>query len=171
MITANAKGAHTLVIGGTNTYAGVNGTYNGTSRTDTDLVDAINAGITADPELAQGGLAGHDRAAATPHPGLEQRHLLPPQHGRQRGNREHRLRRHRNGELRRTDRRRSRKLTCWTPTAPPRPRPSTISALAYGNDDQAITVSANDANGALQTNTITLRKNERPQPAQRPQHR
>jgi flagellin len=31
-----------------------------------------------------------------------------------------------------------------------------FSALAFGNDDQAITVSANDSNGALQTKTITL---------------
>ena len=31
-----------------------------------------------------------------------------------------------------------------------------FSALTYGTDDQSITISANDANGALQTKTITL---------------
>ena len=31
-----------------------------------------------------------------------------------------------------------------------------FSALTYGTDDQSLTVSANDANGALQTKTITL---------------
>src|SRR5262249_24360174 len=48
VITANGNGAHTLVIAGSNTYAGLNGTYQGTSRTDADLVSALNAGIATD---------------------------------------------------------------------------------------------------------------------------
>src|SRR5215831_274059 len=56
VITANNKGAHSLVIGGTNTYAGLNGTYTGTSRTAADLVSALNAGIASDSELSKAGL-------------------------------------------------------------------------------------------------------------------
>src|SRR5262249_6157394 len=55
-IVANQKGAHSLAIAGTNTYAGLNGTYKGTSRTGADLVASLNAGINADPELSKAGL-------------------------------------------------------------------------------------------------------------------
>src|SRR5262249_2723248 len=56
VITSNTKGAHSLAIGGTNTYAGLNGTYTGASRTAADLVSAINAGIAVDSELSQAGM-------------------------------------------------------------------------------------------------------------------
>jgi len=155
VITANAKGAHTLVIGGTNTYAGINGTYNGTSRTAADLVSAINGGIAADPNLASAGLLGTASGnvltlassngtyfrlntggtAATANTGFGVAGTANFAGLTVGGSRIHVL--DSNG------------ATHTTALA--------YSALAYGSDDQAITVSANDPNGALQTLTVTLR--------------
>ena len=56
MITSQTLGAHTLTIGGTNTYAGLNGTYTGTSRTDTSVKDALNAAFSASATLQKAGL-------------------------------------------------------------------------------------------------------------------
>ena len=56
VITSQIQGAHTLTIGGTNTYAGLNGTYTGTARTETSLKDALNAAFSASSTLQKAGL-------------------------------------------------------------------------------------------------------------------
>jgi flagellin len=154
-ITANGAGAHSLVIAGSNTYAGLNGTYTGTSRTAANLVDAVNAGINADAELSKAGLQasvdGSNVLTLASSNGTEFRlnvggtattanlgfgttgtaSFAGPTVG--------------NSNLSVRD------ASGSTQTAA-----INFSALQYGNDDQAITISANDSNGALQTKTITL---------------
>jgi flagellin len=154
-IEALSKGAHTLVIGGTNTYAGLSGTYTGTARTASNMVDAINAGITADAELSKAGLL------ATQSGGIV---TLASSNGTNfrlsvgnstittgtigfgtAGSGSY------GGPTIGTSNLSVRDASGSTQTAA-----IDFSALAYGNDDQAITLSANDGNGALQTKTITL---------------
>ena len=156
VITANSTGAHSLVIGGSNTYAGLNGTYTGTSRTDSDLVNAINAGIAGDAELSKAGLqasidGGHILTVASSN-GTNFRLNIggtattanlgfgtagtASYAGPTTGNS---------------------KLSVIDANGSTQTSAINFSALQYGNDDQAITISANDGNGALQTKTITLR--------------
>jgi flagellin len=155
-IEANTKGAHTLMIGGTNTYAGLNGTYTGTSRTAADLVSAINGGIAANATLAGAGLL------ATTSGG----NVLTLASG--------------NGTYFRlnTGGSAANSSTGFGVAGTANFAGLTVgsslvhvldshgatqtdalnfSALAFGSDDQAVTVSANDPNGALQTLTVTLR--------------
>src|SRR5262249_53265545 len=56
MITSQTLGAHTLAIGGTHTYARLNGTYTGTSRSDNSVKDALNAAFSASSTLQKAGL-------------------------------------------------------------------------------------------------------------------
>jgi flagellin len=156
VITANGKGAHSLVIGGNNTYAGLNGTYTGTSRTAADLVSALNAGITADPELSKSGLqASADGSnvltlassngtnfrlnvggtATTANAGFGTAGTANFT-GATVG---------------------SSNLSVLDANGASQTAAISFGALAYGSDDQAITISANDTNGALQTKTITIR--------------
>jgi flagellin len=156
VITANAKGAHSLVIGGTNTYAGLNGTYKGVSRTGGDLVSAINAGIASNTGLLNAGLQASisggnvltiassngtyfrlntGGSAATSNTGFGVAGAANFA-GLTTGN----------SNLHVLDANGATQTTALN-----------FSALAYGSDDQAVTVSANDTNGALQTMTISLR--------------
>ncbi|HXA52636.1 MAG TPA: flagellin, partial [Candidatus Acidoferrum sp.] len=153
-ITANGAGAHSLVIGGNNTYAGLNGTYTGTSRTSANLVDAINAGINSDAELSKAGLQASSSSGTL---------TLASSNGT-----EFRL----NVGGTATTANLGFGTTGTAAFAGPTVGNSNLSvrdasgstqtaainfsALAYGNDDQSLTISANDSNGALQTKTITL---------------
>lgn len=156
VITANSKGAHSLVIGGTNTYAGLNGTYRGTSRTDTDLVSAINGGIAADPELSSAGLlatvtGGHVLTLASSNGTY--------------------FRLNNGGSAANADAGfgvagtanfggltvGASRIHVLDSNGATQTTALAYAALAYGSDDQAITISANDTNGALQTLTVTLR--------------
>jgi flagellin len=154
VVTANGAGAHSLVIGGNNTYAGLNGTYTGTSRTAANLVDAINAGISGDAELSKAGLqasvSGSTLTLASSN-GTEFRlnvggtattanigfgtagtaGFAGPTVGNS-------------------------KMSVIDANGSSQTAAINFSALQYGNDDQALTISANDSNGALQTKTITL---------------
>jgi flagellin len=157
VITANAKGAHNLVIAGTNTYAGLNGSYTGASRTGADLVAALNGGFAADSELLKAGLqatisggnvltiasnngtyfrlnTGGTAASANAGFGVAGTANF------------------------------SSTLTAATSNLSVRDASGSsqttainFSSLAYGNDDQSITVAANDINGMLQSTTFTLR--------------
>ena len=153
-ITANGAGAHSLVIGGNNTYAGLNGTYTGTSRTSANLVDAINAGINSDAELSKAGLQASSSSGTL---------TLASSNGT-----EFRL----NVGGTATTANLGFGTTGTAAFAGPTVGNSNLSvrdasgstqtaainfsSLAYGNDDQSLTISANDSNGALQTKTITL---------------
>ncbi|MDE3165487.1 MAG: flagellin, partial [Acidobacteriota bacterium] len=155
VIASNTKGAHTLTIGGTNTYGGLNGTYTGTSRSDTDLVSALNAGFAADPELSKAGLqatvdAGHvvtissqngtnfrlntGGTAATANTGFGTAGTAGFT-GATVG---------------------ASNISVLDANGVTQTAGISFASLAYGNDDQAITISANDPNGVLQTKTITL---------------
>jgi flagellin len=156
VINANAKGAHSLVIAGTNTYAGLNGTYKGLSRTGADLVSAINAGIASNTGLLNGGLQASisggnvltvassngtyfrlntGGSAATSNTGFGVTGTANFA-GLTTGNS---------------------KIHVLDANGATQTTALNFSALAYGSDDQAVTVSANDTNGALQTMTISLR--------------
>ena len=158
VIEALAKGAHTMVIGGTQTAftAGAGSTATGTSRTAGDLVNAINAGITADPELAKAGLlATKDGSNVI---------TLASSNGTN-------FRLNVGGSTATTGdigfgttgtaayagpTVGSSNLSVRDANGATQTAAINFSALAYGNDDQSITLSANDGNGALQTKTITL---------------
>ena len=155
-ITANSTGAHSLAIAGTNTYAGLNGTYTGTARSASSLVDSLNAGFAADPELSKAGLTaskdGSNVLTITSSNGTNFRlnvggstattgdagfgtagtaAYAGPTVG-------------------------ASNLSVRDASGSTQTSAINFSALAYGNDDQSITLSANDTNGALQTKTITL---------------
>ena len=158
MITAKKPGAHTLLIGGAAAAAGqlnLAGSYTGTSRTADDLVSALNAGFAADPELSKAGLqANRDGGnvltiassngtnfrlnvggtAATANTGFGTTGTANFAGLTSGGSNLHVL--DANGAS--------------------QTQAISFSSLAYGNDDQSLTISANDSNGALQTKTITL---------------
>jgi flagellin len=155
VITANAKGAHSLVIGGTNTYAGLNGTYTGTSRTDTDLIAALNAGFATDAELSKAGLqatvdGSHVITVASSN-GTNFRLNVGGTASTADAGFGTAGTANFAGATVGTSKVSVRDANGSTQTAA-----LNFSALAYGNDDQAITISANDSNGVLQTKTITL---------------
>ena len=158
VITANDPGAHTLVIGGAAAGAGelnIAGTYTGTSRTVGDLVNALNAGFAADSELSKAGLqatkdgsdiltiassngtnfrlnvGGTDTTADAGFGTTGTAAFAGPTVGNS-------------------------KLSVLDANGATQTAAIAFSALAYGNDDQSLTISANDTNGALQTKTITL---------------
>ena len=158
VITANDPGAHTLVIGGAAAGAGelnIAGTYTGTSRTAGDLVNALNAGFAADSELSKAGLqatkdgsdiltiassngtnfrlnvGGTDTTADAGFGTTGTAAFAGPTVGNS-------------------------KLSVLDANGATQTAAIAFSALAYGNDDQSLTISANDTNGALQTKTITL---------------
>ncbi|MDE3165497.1 MAG: flagellin [Acidobacteriota bacterium] len=155
-ITSQTLGAHTLTIGGTNTYAGLNGTYTGTARTASSLVDALNAGFAADSDLSKAGLtASKDGSnvltiassngtnfrlnvggstATTGNAGFGTAGTAAyagPTVG-------------------------ASALSVRDASGATQTAGISFSALTYGNDDQSLTISANDSNGALQTKTISL---------------
>jgi len=156
VITANNKGAHSLVIGGTNTYAGLNGTYTGTSRTAADLVSALNAGIASDSELSKAGLqasvsGGNVLTVASSNGTNFRLNVGGTATTADTG-------------FGTTGTANFAGLTSGTSNVSvldangaSQTAAINFGALAYGNDDQAITISANDTNGALQTKTITIK--------------
>jgi flagellin len=57
VITANAKGGHSVVIGGAGaTTLGINGTITGNGRSGQSIADVLNSGFAADAELTAAGL-------------------------------------------------------------------------------------------------------------------
>jgi len=156
VVTSNTAGAHSLVIGGTNTYASLNGTYTGTSRSDSSVVDALNAGIAADSELSKAGLkasadGSHVLTIASSN-GTNFRlnvggtganadagfgvvgtaNFAGPTVGNS-------------------------KVSVLDANGVTQTAAIGFASLAYGSDDQSLTISANDSNGALQTKTITIK--------------
>jgi flagellin len=156
VITANAKGAHTLVIGGTNTYAGLNGTVKGTSRTGGDLAAAVNAGIAANTTLQTAGLqasvSGGDVLTVASSNGTYFR--LNTGGSATTSNTGYGVVGSANFAGLTTG---NSKIHVLDANGATQTTALDFSALAYGSDDQAVTVSANDTNGALQTMTISLR--------------
>jgi flagellin len=154
-IVSNTLGAHSLTIAGTNTYAGLNGVYRGASRTDTDLRDALNAAFSANSNLQKAGLqasvdGSHNvtiasnngtyfrvnaaGTAATANIGFGVAGATYT--GATVGNSN---------------------ISVADSSGATNTQAIDFTALTYGSDDQAITVSANDSTGALQTKTITLK--------------
>jgi flagellin len=154
MITSQTLGAHTLTIGGTNTYAGLNGTYTGTSRSDTSLKDALNAAFSANSALQKAGLqatvdGGHNVTIASNN-GTEFRvNTSTTAAGADIGFG------HAGASFTGVTVNSS-KVSVLDANGTSNTQAISFGALTYGTDDQSITVSANDANGALQTKTITL---------------
>jgi flagellin len=156
VITANGKGAHTLVIAGSNTYAGLNGTYKGTSRTDADLVSALNAGIATDSELSKAGLQATVNGSSVVTVASGNGTYFRLNAGGTAATA--------NTGFGTTGTANFAGLTVGTSNVSvldangaTQTTAIDFASLVYGSDDQAITVSANDSNGALQTKTITLR--------------
>ena len=155
-ITSLTLGAHSLTIGGTNGYAGLNGTYRGTARSDTDLKNALNAAFAADAQLLAAGLQ------AT----VDGSHFVTVASA--------------NGTYFRVNTGgtgasatigfgvagttgfagltvNSSNISLADAQGISATGALAFSPMQYGNDDQAITFSANDSAGVLQTMTITLR--------------
>ncbi|MGA2269375.1 MAG: flagellin [Bryobacteraceae bacterium] len=154
-ITSLTKGAHSMAIAGTNTYAGLNGTYLGTARTDTDLQSALNAAFDASSVLQAAGLqatvdGSHNFTIASSNGTYFRLNTATTAATANIGY----------GVTGAT----FAGLTVGTSNVSLADANGTsntgaiaFSAMNYGNDDQAITVSANDSSGVLQTQTITLR--------------
>jgi flagellin len=153
-VTSQTLGAHTLTIGGTNTYAGLNGIYTGTSRTDTSLKDALNAAFSASSTLQKAGLQatvdGSHKLTIASNNGTAFRvntsttgaladigfgHVGAAFGGLTVNNSN---------------------VSVLDANGVTNTQAISFGALAYGTDDQGFTVSANDNNGALQTLTFTL---------------
>jgi flagellin len=153
-IVSNTKGAHTLTIAGTNSYAGLNGTYTGVSRTSADLKDALNAAFSANSNLQEAGLqatvdggnnvtlasnngtyfrvnAAGSAATANIGFGVAGSTYTGATAG-------------------------DSLISVQDSQGATNTQAINYTALTYGSDDQAITVSGNDSTGALQTKTITL---------------
>jgi flagellin len=154
--TSLVQGAHTVTIGGTTDVTGLasGASFTGLARTDTNLRDAFNAAFSASSTLQKAGLqatvdAGHNFTIASSngtafrintsttgalgdigfgHTGVAFGGLTVN-----------------NSNVSMLDANGS------TDT-----QAISFGALTYGTDDQSLTVSANDSNGALQTLTFTL---------------
>ena len=159
VITANTKGAHGLTIGGTNTYAGLNGTYKGTSRTDADLVSAINAGIAANTTLLSAGLQASVDGSHVLTLGSANGTYFRLNTGGSAASSSTGFGVAGAGSFTGVTSNASH-LHVLDANGASQSTALDFSALSFGNDDQAITVSANDANGTLQTMTITLRNDD-----------
>jgi flagellin len=156
VITANQAGAHSLVIGGNNTYAGLNGTYTGAARTASSVVDALNAGIAEDSELSKAGLQASKNGSNVL--------TIASSNGTN-------FRLNVGGTAATADAGfgvagtanfagptvNASALSTRDANGATQTNAISFSALQYGNDDQALTVTANDGNGALQTKTITIK--------------
>ena len=153
-ITSHTMGAHTLTIGGTTTYRVDTGTtITGTARTETNLRDALNAAFSASSTLQTAGLqatvdGGHHFTIASNNGTYFRMNTSTT------GRFRHRFRAC-GSELRRFDGEQfqGERAGCQRHDEHPGDR---FSALSYGSDEQSITVSANDDNGAIQTLTFTL---------------
>ncbi len=154
MITSQTLGAHTLTIGGTNTYAGLNGTYTGTSRTDNSVKDALNAAFSASSTLQKAGLqatvdGSHNFTIASNNGTSFRVNTSTTAAGADIGFG------HAGAAFAGLTVNNS-KVSVLDANGTTNTQAISFSALTYGTDDQSLTVSANDANGALQTKTITL---------------
>ena len=153
-ITSQTLGAHTLTIGGTNTYAGLNGTYTGTSRTDNSVKDALNAAFSASSTLQKAGLqatvdGGHNFTIASNNGTSFRVNTSTTAAGADIGLG------HAGAAFAGLTVNNS-KVSVLDANGTTNTQAISFGALTYGTDDQSLTISANDANGALQTKTITL---------------
>jgi flagellin len=155
VITSNTKGAHSLTIGGTNTYAGLNGAYTGTSRTAADLVNALNAGIAVDPELSAAGLSASKSGGNVLTVASSSNTFFRLNVGGTGASANAGFGVTGTANFAGLTVNSSRVYTLDANGAT-QSTAQTFAALQYGNDDQAITISANDSNGVLQTKTVTL---------------
>jgi flagellin len=155
VITSKTFGAHTLTIGGTTTLAGITGAYKGNSRTAGDLVNALNAGIAVDPELSKAGLSASKSLANVLTISSSNNTFFRLNTGGTAASADSGFGAAGTANFAGLTINGS-NLSVLDANGSTQTTAINFAALQYGNDDQAITISANDSNGVLQTKTITL---------------
>jgi flagellin len=132
----------------------LNGTYTGTSRTDTSVKDALNAAFSASSTLQKAGLqatvdGSHNFTIASNNGTSFRVNTSTTAAGADIGFG------HAGAAFAGLTINNS-KVSVLDANGTSNTQAISFGALTYGTDDQSLTISANDANGALQTKTITL---------------
>ncbi len=155
VLETTQKGAHSFQLGGAGaTTLAVNGTFTGTSRTAASLVEGINSAISADAELVSAGLNATQSGGTVTLASTNNTYFrMTPNAGDATAD----IGFGTDGWVTNGPTTSAATNSVLDANGATHTGALAFGAMNYGSDDQAITFSANDATGALQSKTITLR--------------